>query len=465
MKKVLILLCVCLAIAVIGGVVFSRLMIGNFTPELFVEQIESRLNCRAEIESVDAYWLGKSRILIKGLSLADRDDSVDSGVALRDRLPLVDPPVRVETIELALQPGSLLLKRLSVKKLSFDGVELKMLLREDGTSSLESLFEKRAGEAMPIGEPAVSLEPVAEEENAVFDAGSIPVAILADRAGVTNSRLFITVEKTGATIELEDANFEFFGIDVNPRNLAAQNRAEFEFSGKIALGKGEAASKALEAQIRGRGETKPFDPEKAKWAPSWKSEIALVKGSRLDTVPIVEKLKEKLEAVNRPGIDLSGIMAKGELVEDAVTELSYKRGRYQFEKEFVLDFGGTRIDVHPESWIDAGENLHEIRGAVTGSREFTEEVQTKAQAYLDELTGGRAPSQVVKTLMIPITKEDRIHLQVISRGDLSDPKPDLVTPIGNLRELIQGSGNTLKNLKEFGRGFLDGVLKRKPEGE
>ncbi len=463
MKKVLILLAICLFVALIGGVIFSRVMIGYFTPDLLVQQLESRLNCRAEVASVDAYWLGKSRLVIKGVSLAERDDAVKSGTPFAERLPLGDPPIHVGMIELKLKPGSLLLRRLYVNELNFDGLAIDMTMLADGKTSINSIFKRAPG-----GDPGQDMEKPNSEKKApplkekkVFTAGKIPLAVFADHAGFTNSSLSLTVEKTGAVIQLKEANFEFSGIDVNPRNLAAQNRADFDFSGKIAVGKGTSGARAFEAAIRGSGETKPFDPELAQWEPSWKSEVVLAKGSRLDTVPVMENLKKKLEAVNRPGIELSGIMASGELEEDAVTEISYKRGRYAFEKDFLLNFGDTMIEVHPDSWIDSADSQHEIKAAVTASESFTKEVKTKAQAYLNELTGGRAPEAVVSTLMMAITKENRLHLEVVSSGDLSKPKPDLATPIGNLRDLMKGSGDTIKNLKELGKEFLDGFLKKK----
>ncbi len=152
------------------------------------------------------------------------------------------------------------------------------------------------------------------------------------------------------------------------------------------------------------------------------------------------------------------------MAQDATTEISHKRGRYQFEQPLLLDFTNTTLDLHKGSWINAATNQHEIKGAVTASEQFTKEVQSKAEAYVSKQFGGQLSGDLVKTLFIPILKDGRIHLEVVSSGDLSNPRADIVTPIGtigNIGGLLKQSGSAGDDLLKIGKGLLEGFFNKK----
>ncbi len=459
MKKAGIFLLVLVAILAVGGLLAGKFLGGYLTPDLLVRQIESEFGCRAEIDSVDVSLMGAAHVTISGASLGPRDKYVEDKTPLAERLPMEKRDIRVKSASLQVKLMDLIKKRLYVDHLTLDGIDVRVRLRKDGSSNIDDLFSQ-------VGKGKLgSDEKPSKEAKEEFDAETIPMAVKASRVEVINSRFALDVEASGARVVLQNAGFGFSDIDIDPENLASHNQAKFQFSGNISMGgRDEKAPRIFEAKLSGAGEIQPFDPVTAKWDPGWKSTIVLARGSKLDTVPILSKMRAALASVNQFGLDLSGLLINGELAEDARTEISHKRGRYQFEQPLLLDFVNTKIDLHAGSWLNAATNQHEIRGAVTASEQFTKEIQTKVDAYLSKQVSAKLSGTLVQTLFLPITKDGRVHLEVVSSGDLSNPRADIVTPvgtIGNIGDLLKQSGSTGDDLLKVGKGLLDGFFKKK----
>lgn len=458
MKKIGLLLFGAVIVLAIAALVAGKIAGGYLTPEFLVRQMESSLGCRAEIESVKVSFLGSANVKIKGLSLGQRDKYVEDGTALANRLPMEKKDILVKSASLSVSPIDLMKRRLYVKHLVLDGVDVRIAMRKDGTTTIDELFSELGKKDPAAGTGKGEVDKASEE-------GSIPMAIKADRLEMTNSQFTVDIEASGSRVELQNAGFGFFEIDIDPEQLASHNQAQFQFTGDISIGgKDDSAQRIFEAKLSGEGELRPFDPVRSRWEPNWKSSITLAKGSKLDTVPLLGKMEKALSKVSQLGIDLSGLLINGELAQDATTEVSHKRGRYQFEQPLLLDFGDTTLNLHKGNWINAATNQHEIKSAVTASEQFTKEVQRKAEAYVSKQFGGQLSGDLVKTLFIPILKDGRINLELVSSGDLSNPRADIVTPIGtigNIGGMLKQSGSAGGDLLKIGKGLLDGFFKKK----
>ena len=468
MKKILIAVLGIVVVAGVIGMVVAKLLIGYLTPDLLVQEIESRFNCRAEVKSVKASLFGESNVRIEGLRMGPAGQAENEKIAPSKRLPMEKGDVVVQLAKVKVKPIDLVFRRFNIKHLVFDGVEVNLVMHSDGTTSLDKLFQpKRVAAAnterpvVPEKTPKSTTEKKPQKEPSTFKAGELPMAIAAGKAEVRNSKVTVDIEKSDARIVLKDAGFGFSGIDIDPENLGSHNRADFQFSGQIEIGGKEKKEKVFEAEISGAGETRPFDPSRATWEPNWTSSVTVAKGAKMDTVPIIEKIREALAAINKPGIDLSNLLVSGELVQDATTELSYKRGRYHFEKPFLLDFADAEFSVAAGSWLDAASNQHQVRGVLTASALFTEEIQKKAETFVAEKSNGKVPPKLVRALFAPIIEDGRIQLDVVSKGDLNRPMADIETPLGNFGDLLKKSGSTLEDVIGIGKGLLEGLLNRK----
>ncbi len=284
----------------IAGLVAGKIVGGYLTPEFLVRQTESALGCRAEIEAVKVSFLGSANVKIRGLSLGYRDKYVENGTALADRLPMEKKDILMKSASLSVNPIDLIKRRLYIKHLVLDGVNVRVTMRRDGTTSIDELFSELGKKDPVAGAGKGDVKKSSEE-------GVIPMAIKADRVEVTNSQVTVNIEASGSRLKLHNASFGFFEIDIDPEQLASHNQAKFQFTGDISIGgKDDSAQRIFEAKLSGAGKIRPFDPVRSQWEPNWKSTITLAKGSRLDTVPLLGKMEKALAQVSQLVIDLSG---------------------------------------------------------------------------------------------------------------------------------------------------------------
>ena len=137
--KILALGGTCLvAIALIGLKVAASLML---TPARAVAKLEEEFNLRAEVDSVEAHLFRMpARVAIKGIRLAPRDASIETGYADRTPLEPGSAPVLISGAELEVGLFSLLTGKLEVDRLAVPGISARADLRKDGTNTLEVLF-------------------------------------------------------------------------------------------------------------------------------------------------------------------------------------------------------------------------------------------------------------------------------------------------------------------------------------
>ena len=55
-------------------------------------------------------------------------------------------------------------------------------------------------------------------------------------------------------------------------------------------------------------------------------------------------------------------------------------------------------------------------------------------------------------------RDGLIAFDFVSQGDLGDPKVDVLTPFGNLSDLLDQGKETLETLKDVGKSLLKGLF-------
>ncbi len=470
LKPILITLAVLAVLAVAGIFIGRQVLIGYLTPEFLTEQIESRWNCRAEIESVDSSLLGTSKVTISGLALYPRDDPAGTPETA---------PIYAESAELAVLTKDLVMRKLNIKHLELSGVTIRSKVARDGGSTVAELFkplddvatapsaEVTTGsvesQTQPANEgdlvvkvPDLSGESTEEGEDS-FDAGQLPLALIADRVEIKDLAFEGFLEASGATIYISDAAVAFTDIDVNPRNLNGHNRANFQFGGDLKVVGADKADLAT-AHIGGLGNLRPFDAATGQMDPAWAVDLTISKGAKLNTFPVLEKMREMLEEIDTAGIDLSNLELRGELMADAQTRIEQVQGKYLFAKPLVIQLPDTGLAVKDKSWLDTGTNLHRIEGSVILSEAMTQNVEKMVDQYLAKKMRGFRINGLQDMVLAPVKKGNRIVLDVVSEGDMSKPKADIVTPFGNLSEVIGGGKDTVDSLEKVGKDLLKGLL-------
>ena len=307
--------------------------------------------------------------------------------------------------------------------------------------------------------PVVQVAVVEESgEEASFNVAEMPFVTVADNVQIRDGALIATIEASGTQVILENLQLSISKIDVDPGNLAEHNEASFGIESDLLVSKVEAGEEHLRAKISGNGVLHPFDVPTGAIDPVWSTEIVLHQGATLNTIPILENLREKLDKIDTAGVDLSDLHVRGELQSDAVARISHRKGKYTFETPLELQLPDADLVVHEGSWLNTGPNTHEIRGAVKVSEAFTGQIKEKVDRYLEKKAGNFASESLRELVLSPVLQDGRVVLEVVSQGDLSRPKVDIVTAFGNLTDVIKSGKDSLKMLEEAGKSLLKGLF-------
>ncbi|NNE90193.1 MAG: hypothetical protein HKN23_00955, partial [Verrucomicrobiales bacterium] len=436
MKIVKVLAIILVALVVVGviGLFAGRQMLtGYLTPEFLVEQIESRWNCRAKVDSVESEILGTSVVKVSGLRLAPRN-ATDA--------ELENAPLFAETVELQVKTADLIARRLRVEHLEVSNVTANTLIDREGESSLSKMFEPLEKE---VRDPtatykedtevkidlSASLNLDGDEDDPA--AKNLPLSLVADRFELKNGTVEAIIEASGARVQIENFDVAFTDIDVNPRHLNSHNRANFQFGGDLTVVSGDPKSGDLAtAHVNGQGQMRPFNPTTGEVDPAYQIDLIISEGAQLNTFPILEKLQTMVKEMDTPGVSLDRLELRGELVSDAKTRIVQADGKYMVTEPLVLQLPDVGLAIKNESWIDTSTNQHDLKGSLILSETFSAEVETMVEAYLkanpQEIKIGGVKIGEVKldkmkdVILAPVKKNNRIVLDVVSLGDMSDPK-------------------------------------------
>lgn len=469
MKKKLLIFAVTLVVLLVAVVVIARqVLIGYLTPDFLVTQIEQRWNCRAAIEEVNVKLLGTATVELKGLALAPRDQFADNATPLSERPALEDTIAELgaSSVYLEILPGELIRRQLNIRHLKVDGLAVTTTVNRDGDASIESLFEEpKGGSSSEPPLPIESGDPPSLGASATEEQGqSLKLATVADRMEITEGDLHFQIESSGAAIQLKAFSLALTNIDIDPDALEAHNRAEFEFGGDLVVDAPEgnvpegADPNYLDAHITGNGKIQPFDPETGEVNPVWSVNLTMHEGAEINTFPVVARLKQLLKDVDTAGVELDDITLRGTLLADATTEIGHAEGKYLVKEPLELPLPDTTIQIQRGSWFHTGTNEHKAQALLVASEPLTRQIESKVDVYLQAKAGSLASPGLRSLILSPVMRDGKLAIEVSSKGDLSKPKVDLVTPLGNLSDVLGTSKDTIDSLEKTGKALLKNLF-------
>ncbi|MFK5924860.1 MAG: hypothetical protein QM496_21995 [Verrucomicrobiota bacterium] len=477
MKKIGIIAIVGIVLLVGGFFVARHLAIGFLTPEFLVQKIEEQWNCRAEVSGLKVRLLGKkSGLELFGVRLATRDEFAEKGTPLAERPPMEKVEVSVELAKLEVELGDLLKRRISIRQLLIKDVTINTRIRKNGRPSVQDLFESprqtkiesgevktadKAKETKPAAVKSEGGEGVVVQVNKGkegFSAKDMGISTFADSVEMQNGSINATIESGSSLLSLSNMQLKLSQIEVDPSDLLKHNHAAFSFSGDLVVEDGEKKVKQISVSLAGDGEVRPFDPSSGKIDPSWVSNLTIKKGSTINTFPMVDKLKELLSGVDTAGVDLSDLQVGGVLTKDASTRLKGHAGKFLLEKNLALPLPDTDFVFARGCWLDAGANQHYLKGSVMASDALTAKLTKKVDSYLKKKAKNFYSDSLKDLVLQPAMRDGRIAFDFVSKGDLGKPKVDIITPFGNLTELIDQGKQTIESLKDVGKSLLKGLF-------
>lgn len=478
MKKIAIILAGASIILVVVLLVARHLALGFLTPDFLVQEIEKRWTCRAEVEGLKVRLWGQAGLELKGVKLGPVDEFVTKGTPLAERPAMEGAEVSADLAKVEVEVGDLLQRRINIGQLLVQDVTVETKVGRDGRASVQDLFE--SPDRKPAGNTAanaggsggksvptravkgagvvvqVSGKPDGEEGD--LSSKNLEVSAFADHVEIRNGKIVATLESGSSRVTLSSFQLKLSQIEVDSNDLLKHNHAAFSFSGDLVVEEPEAKVKQISISMAGDGEVRPFDPVSGKIDPQWVSDLTIKKGSAINTFPMIEKLRELLSGVDTAGVDLDDLQIRGDLTRDASTRIAGHAGKFELKKNLVLPLTDTDFIFAAGSWLDSGADQHRLRGAVMASDELTAKLTKKVDDYLRKKAKGFYSDSLTELVLQPAMRDGRIAFDFVSEGDLGDPEVDILTPFGNLSDLIDQGKETIKNLKDVGKSLLKGLF-------
>lgn len=479
MRKLLIIGVVALLVLSLAAFLAVRSVLTTYlTPDYLVSQLETAFNCRADISELDLkLWRKPSKIELINVTLAPRDEFAARGVPLAERPPLGETAMHCESVVLEARLADLLFRKLTVDRLVFQSFKAQVLLNEDGTNSFESIFsapefidpdtgappvQADAGAATappPAGTaavPATQLAPgeAAGEAGKTFHASDIPLATFAKIVEINGGMIHAKVAKNGSSILIDNIQLTATDIDIDPGDLANHNAASVSLSALLGVdSRPEEGKRFVELQLEGRGTIIPFNAGSGMLDPRLVSDLTILEGSYIDTLPTLDSLAGLFEKLKDVGINLGDVDLRGDFTGSATTKIEYYAGNVKTIEETNLPLHGHHLKLIPGSWINANSNEHLLEGTVVVSEEKTAEAIEEVDKFLKEKAAFLATPEIRDTVMKPVMVDGRITLGFRSHGQLNQPQVDLITEIGTISDILKLQDTGKKVLKDIKKMF------------
>ncbi len=482
MKKIVIIVAGFAFILIVVLLVARHWALGFLTPDFLVKEIEKRWTCRAEVAELKVRLWGQAGLELKGVRLGPVDEYVEQGIVLSQRPAMEGAEVSAELAKVEVEVRDLFRRRINIGQLLVQDVTVTTKVGRDGRASVQDLFEsadrKTAGgtegktvvNAGGFGQkPLLSGEPkgvgvvvqVSGKPSGGKDASrqeNLEVSTFADTVEIRNGKIVATLESGSSQVTLSNFQLKLSQIEVDSDDLLKHNHAAFTFSGDLKVEDPQAKVKQISVSMAGNGEVRPFDPVTGKIDPQWVSNVTIKEGSAINTFPMIEKLRDLLSGVDTAGVNLDDLQIRGDLTKDASTRITGHAGKFELKKNLVLPFPDTDFVFAAGSWLDSGADQHRLRGAVMASDELTAKLTKKVDDYLRKKAKGFYSDSLTDLVLQPAMRNGRIAFDFLSEGDMGDPDVDILTPFGNLSDLIDQGKETIKNLKDVGKSLLKGLF-------
>ena len=453
---VVLLIALVIAVGVIGK--------SYVTPDYIVSMIEAENNCRVQIDSTEVSLFSvPSKVEIKGLKIVPRDEHADAGTKLADRPPLTGGLLTANSITLEANLLDLLSKKISVKHLTIDELNVAELLIEDeggprtskNGPKLDALFDPpvlvKGNENPEFEEKKRRRElakerrkqekenrtPAAEEEK--FAISELPLPATMNALNIKNARLNAKIRRNKTRITFSNIQIKVSDIDVDPGDLAKHNKARVNISCHLDIEDRDRTIKYADLEIRSEGEVIPFDPLTGYINPDLIYKITILKGSKLDTIPSLVKLATKIKKLNEIGLKLDALADSITFAKDTSVSLGYREDALRFLEPTEIEFNGHLLRIKENAWLHTGSNQHEAMAEVLLSKEASDKALGNAEEFLAEKAKSYSFDKDLvlkysRKLLEPVTKNGQVWVPFTSTGDLNDPK---VRPDVDLQSLAE----------------------------
>lgn len=436
MKKIILYLISFFVLVILGVFSFVYYFLTHIDKNFIVQQIESKLNLRAEFSDFKLNLFNLNPELeIDGFKISERDDFANKAIPLTDRTPLKTSILSIEKTILHLNLQTILQKEFKINEIKFQKPKLDLVLFENGGNNIKNLFKKPkilGGKENPnlteIEKKKESSEP--------FSADDLPISIYLESFKIENSYIQVFIAKNQNKILLNPANFEISNFKLNKNDLENQNELFLKFNTNLVM-KDSSNQDSLDLKLLSTGKLSLFDKNTKLINPFFIYDLTILKSSYLTSLPALDILAKKLPILNQIGLEIPFLSEKLELEKDVNTKISYSSGVIQFLKAVIFPLKKFDLALLEKSKFNILTKEHYFRGASILSKEETEKTLSKAEAFISEKNKISELNQIKETLFSSFVENEQIKLDFISEGLIASPKLTLENQIPDLKTMLK----------------------------
>lgn len=433
------------------GIVMAKSFINK---DYLIEQIEDSVNSDVEIGEVDFSLLGgPANLTLKDVSFAPKE----GGAAL----------VRIKELSVSVGLTDLLKKHIDVSGVIIRGAQISAVFREDGSNSLEDLFEDPEDEAKTAKKKKTKPSSAKKKEGSKgFNAHDQAdfVATLG-RFSIEDSELNIMIEETGLYLHCTEVNIDLSSIKVDPNKLQETNSADLKIGMSISIDSKENGHYG-DLYISGDSQTTVFNPETGDVEPNIIGDINLGDRSWLNTqIPVVKETWGKLALLEGVGIRVSSLPEKATFGRSQAIAVHYHLGKLTVLKSISIWVGDWELAALAESWLQIETDQHLIQAELLASKSSSKMFSGLIEQGV-KILPREVRKKVTEDVQTQLIRNNRIVVAVQSSGDLSDPKVRPTGAVVDFKDSVKESGKDyLKEkgkelLEGKGKDFLKGLLKK-----
>lgn len=451
-KLILGLLAGTTGVGVLGGSLALHLWVkNNLTREALVQRLESELNCRAEVKSVDALiFSSPAHIVLTGVTVRERDDQV--GRPLAERKAATGPAAfNAEQLELVVNWADLLHGKLHVSNLLITEVWLRDEVSAEGVSSLATILrtQKKARASTtssPPVQPATSPAAPHQDKPANPPAVLLPIGITMDSLAVKGAVCSFLNRPARTRTKVNDMDFAITDLDIDTGNLKEHNQLHMKLSGRLgSTARVKVNDDYQEVTIAdftmdGAGVVNPLDAETGLFNPKATLDLLLKKGSTFggfQTVGDATKGDKQVAAMKKMmGIDVSDVVIGGALAGDVAIRAKVQNGRLELLEDARLEFPDYAVTLRAGSWLDGSNDDHEFALQLLPNEALSKRITSGVGKQLGDGIGKTAQA---------VFNDGQGHfaIDLIATGRLSKPRIRLGGQAGSIQQLVEGVGGGL----------------------
>ena len=426
--------------------IVAVILIKSFVNEDYLaEELEKAINSKVEIGDVDlALFSSPTRIKLSEVKLSPKGG--------RD----ANASVKIDQLDLNVSFWQLFNKHINVSEVIIKRAEITSTFFEDGSTSLGEMFrapeEKRKKRS---GKKSSGSDDGDDDEGGfnVFDQEDFVASL--GRLVIEDSRVDITLEKTGLRIRCDDVGLELSSIKIDPNNLSATNTAKLSLSSMVKIHSTKGWHYG-DLNLTGDATARIFNPETGNTEPDVEGSIDLGSGSWLNTkVPVITSAWKTLDVLEKVGVTIAALPEQAMFGRSQAVAVHYHLGKITVREPLSIWVGDWELAALDGSWLQTETDQHEINVELLASVSASARFQQGIGAVVKLL-----PEQVADTLIGDVKgkifRDDRLLVTVRSSGDFSDPKIRTVDGVPDLLEEAKESGKDM--LKNKAGDLLRGLL-------